>query len=711
MGCGKICKAKKKAAEAQKKADRSKKDAENKKNEALEKARSEAKDGKNSVISIEYYTVEVITIGKFLGVDSKQNALSIRDMVNLFHVAQRSPEIMASAVAKGLIQPLLGFFDFYNAFSKAIAIFQALKPGVKILMQIGDIITFNWSAFGELIGDIVQMLAQLMLGFAPMLIEMLKNIFLNIPLYTKKIPKKQKIRIQGLLVLKNIKIKEDITNAIIDYTPQAPFCATKMTRTCPDILESVTNIKTIEINMNISLESYVQNSPFPSLEDLTDVNVLDENIIVYMTKGMKCTERDVLKKIIKASKQESISVVSLPEIATSTPEEKQSLGQALDGLLTAYEKTEAAITEELLRQNFVVSQQLPKEEKERFSDNMLSEELSRNVIKELRKVLVTVLKKYNKTNGSIHPKIDICRLLTYELKKEVDKKLKRIEDKRQDLITLNVTKELIESNKLQIFDNLIKSFSNVGFDPQKITLDNSMTDEIENDFSNLKNNINLNNNTTISNTTVNNTNDMLDLRDLIVSNSNTDVNDENIVPDTSLGFSDDVCRNIEGFKKELVLEIENKMRKSSINTSDTFLPSYANKKKIADMVDLFYDKIVTELILMVKKIILEQAIPCKSCRPCEKMVEDLVFLTETKIDGQKDKIIDNVNQFVLDDNLDWTITDAASIVEKKQQLIDVSTNSINKNIGVINLYDVFILKLKKEEAAIIDTIARFIKSS
>jgi len=711
MGCGKICKAKKKAKNAKKQADKAKYDAVKQQNEAMREAQKAARNGTTSVVTIKSYTIEVVTIGKFLGVDSKKNALSIRDMINLFNVARKSPEIMASAVAKNLIGPLLGFFDFYAEFTKLIRIFQQVKPWIKIAMQIGDIVTFNFAAVGELLSDVAQMLAQLMLGFAPLLIELLKNIFLSIPLYINKIPKEQKIRIQGLLALKHIEIREEITNAIKDYKGKKPFCTGRATPSCPEIITTAENIKAAENEINLNIESYTQHAPFPPLESLTDVTALRTNITEYMKKGMKCTERDVLKNIVKASKRKNIPVSVLPGIEENTPEEKLALGQAVDGLQTAYEKTEAAIAEELLRQNFAVSQILPEEENERYSNIMLAEVLANNSIAELRKVIVSLFKKFNNTNGTIYPRVDLCRIITYELNKEAKKKLKKIEKGRQDIITLTVTTELMQSNKIQIIDNVIKSLSGIGFDSSSYSLDNSITDQLNNDFNNLKNNMKNDNVNDINNAVVNNTNDMLDLRDLIMSNINNNVNDENIVPDPNQGLSDSVSSNLEQFKSELVLSVENNMRKTYINMGENSLPSYTDKKKVNDMVKVFYSAIIDEIVGLLKNLVLESAIPCKACRPSEKMVEDLIAFSDKRLNEQKDAIIKNSEEKILDASLDWTITDANSVAEKKQQLIDMQEAGIDENIGSVNLYDIFILKLRQEEEAILDNVSKFIRSS
>jgi len=713
MGCGKICQAKKAAAKGQRQADQAKRDA-NKQVKAAEKQAAAARAG-GSVspydLTVTNYTVEVITIGKFLGIDSKRNALSIREMMALLQTAARSPQILSSAVAKSLIQPITVAMGLYVGFDWARKAFLVVKPILKIAQQINDIFTFNFSALGVMLNDILQMVLQFALGLFPFLIELLKNIFLNIPLYTKILTSQQTIRISGMLTMAQISMRERISNVIDNFKVEKPYCAPGSI-TCPEITEPQEEMYSIADEINTNIEAYVQHDPIPELENLTDVNTLHYWTEKYMIAGMNCARKECLNQVVDASMEEEINVLDIPGFQNETVDNKKNMKLMVDGLLVVSQKTEAAIAEELLRKQFSVSQLLPEEQNERYGDTLLASAMADNVVAELRVVINAVFNGFNNSDGSVYPQVDLCFLVTYELNNEVRKKLDIVEEERQYIIVVTVAEDLLQNNKIQVFDNIIQSLENVGFNPDDITLNDCMSIGINNDFNTMKTNIVNDNNTKINNdVTVVDTPTMIALRNEIYADTVAAINDELIIPDSTCGFADDVCRNINKFKANLVLEIQHYMEGTSINISNSDVPDYVDTKELKDSVDMFNDEIVKQLMDIVRAIILESVLPCEACRPCEDMNQDLVAYAADKIEKIKDEMIRNADVFILDETLDWTVTDGASAIVKKQQLIDVALAAVSENAGVVDMYYVFIHKLKIEEKAIIDNIMSTIKNS
>jgi len=707
MGCGKICRAKKAAKNAKKDAAIQQQAADKQAADAKKQADQLASTTGNQQpynVSIFSYTVEVITIGKFLGIDNKKNSISIRDMTVLLQSAKRSPEIIANAAAKNLITPILVAMGAYKAIDWARTfVYRIVKPGIKIAMQINDIVTFNFAALGELVSDVAQMIVQIILKFAPLLVEILKNLFLSIPLYVKIITNKQSLKMQTMIALSTISIKDRVSKSIEDFS--------LVDLRCPEAIAACDKLKITGNEMTSILSTYVQDDPLFELEDLTDVNQLRIDLSDFIVKGLDCARKNALQGAIAEVNKESINILEIPDMANETVENKKNMKDMMEGLLTVTKKTELAVYEELLRKNFVASQEIPTEEEERFSDILLAEAAADNIILVMRIDIKLGQEAFNKTDGSIHPSVDICTPCRNELNKETEKKLKIVENQRQDIISISIVEDLVQANKIQIFDNIIKSLNNVNYNLNVIDLQDCMSENINNDFNAMKTNIINSNFTTIDNAVITDTAEMILLRDQVYSDTIQAINDELITADDSCGFGDSVCENLTAFKSDLVHQIEDNMNKTTINVATAEMPDYADKYAITEMLKKFSSAINEELMVVIRAIILESVLPCKACRPCENLREDLVAHATEWIDKIKDEMIRNSGVYILDPSLDWTITDANSIIEKKQQLVEAAGTAVLTNAGVVDMYDAFVYRLKLEENEIISNIMSVIKNS
>ena len=711
MGCNKICKAKKKAkkaeAAAKKQANAANAEAAAAKKQADAAKASAKASGKNlsQTITITSYSTEVVTIAKYLGIDKKRNALSIREMQVLLQTASRSPQILASAAAKNLIKPISTALGAYQVLDAVRVGWLVVKPIVKLAQQINDVATCNYAAVGEMIADIGQFILQILIGFAPMLIELLKNLFLNIPLYTKTITKEQSIRIQNLILLSQLSVRQRISDS---------FSSFKITGfSCPTTVNALAAIRVVEAAINNAIQNYQQNDPIPTLEDLTDVPVLRQKIIDYIIAGLECARKKILQSAIEEVNKEEIDILQIPDVANSSPTDKKSMKEMMEGLLTVTKKVELAEAEELLRRNFSASQQSPTEEGEVFADSTLAEAAADTIIQRLRDMLVFLIKSFNTGDGITHPSLDLNSPLSDVLGEEIKKNISKVEDTREDIITLNIVEEIMQSNKIQILRNVVASLKNISFSPSNYILDDCISININNDFNLLRANTISTNYTTIDEYDVQNTGDMADLKNLIHTNTVQAINDELILIRDTCGFVDQVCDSVIKFKSDLVLMVEENLNKTAINVAIADVPDYISPLKLTKMVKLFNTEINKEIGLAARTIVLEDILPCKSCKPCEQIKAELEKYALKRIEEIKDELIRNAGVYILDVTQDWSIDEgnlAVSVAERKNQLIELETTAINMKAGIVDLYDTFIYRLKMEEKELLNSINAIVKN-
>src|SRR6056297_1071729 len=156
MGCGKICKAKKKAKKAKRQAA-----AANRKADA-------ARRSKPTIPGVPQATgtsVEVTTVADVLGVGTKYQALTPYEAIQVLGQGRRNSQVMNSA-ARGLVGPIQAAFGVYLGVKVAQAVPKVVKPIVKMASQIGDLF-FNFAAIGELIADIAILVLTIFVGLAP----------------------------------------------------------------------------------------------------------------------------------------------------------------------------------------------------------------------------------------------------------------------------------------------------------------------------------------------------------------------------------------------------------------------------------------------------------------------------------------------------------------------------------------------------------------
>jgi len=711
MGCNSICKAKKKAKKAKKQAAEEERKADAsiaaaKKQAAAAKATSGALAGKSKTYSVKSYSVETITVAKYLGIDNQKNALSIREMERLLKTARRSPTIVANSVAKSLIKPVSKAIGVYKYLDYGRKAFLIAKPAVKVASQINDIAVCNFMAIGELIADIAQLVLQVLIGFAPYLIELLKNILLNIPLYTKVITNEQSIVITNLIVTTKVNI-ENVTKEVL-----VNFEVSK--QRCPDVLDALAAIRAVEGSINSSIQSYTQGNPIPVLEDLADVVALRDIIIEYIIAGLGCGKKTVVQDIIAEVNKEEMDVLSIPDMANADVEDKQAMKAMLDGMLEMNKKVAVAETEELLRRQFAVSQSIPTADNERFADFGLAEAAADNVIQALRNMLVFNLTAYNKTDGSVFPKLDIEAASELELNREISKKVNNVAGSIEDITTIAVVEELIQSNKIQILQNVIYSIDNVGFDTTKVVLDDCVSFNINSDFGLLRVSTKEANAIAVAAEVIDSTSEMIAFKDQIYADTKQMIIDELIEVRDTCGFAEQLCNMLHWFKSELSLNIKKNLDETSLNIAAADVPDYIDPLKLTEMVKLFNGEINKEIADAAKTIIHESIIPCKACKPCEQIKDELYFIATGKIEKIKDEMIRNAGVFIDNDGLDWTITQdgtkAQSIIDKKAQLTEAYVTAIDTKAGSVNLIDEFIIRLKAEEADLVASIKVIIKN-
>ncbi len=720
MGCNKICQAKKEADAAKKTAASSAASAQAQAAAAKKRAdAAKATSSSSGKATITSYSSEVITVGKFLGIDGKQNALSINEMNNYLKLASRSPQVLANATAKNLITPISVAFGAYQVLDVGRKVFLIVKPAVKIAQQLNDVATLNFAAIAEMIQDIAQTILQLLIGFAPMLIELLKNIFLNIPLYTKTVTEEQSIAMEQLLSFAQINIKENISGILTgeesDLSLSSASEYNTSTLNCPNVVNALTVIQIVEDEINSILASYVAGQPFWTLElvlneftgeDYETVDGLKEIIVDYIIASLDCTRKKMLKGIISKIDSESIDILQIPDVSILENKDKLVIKEMMEGLLTVVKKIEIAEIEELLRRNLSASQLRPESEQEQYFDTKLAEAIADNVIKYLRELL-----KFAQLSGSA-PTISLKQATNDALGKELKKAFSRIEETRQDIITVSVAEELVQSNKIQIFDNIINSLSGIQFKSSDVELETCAVDLVNTQFDDLNDSIEINTSATIAGTSVTSLSEMESLVNAIYNQIINAIADETFDPANDLTCGTDVslCQALETFKKNLVNNISENLVNTGLNIATAEFPDYVDKFSLNKMLKVFSTEINNELSEVVKLIVMDTILPCKSCKPCEQLKLDIINYMNKIIDKIKNEKIRIANEVINDETLDWD-SEEADWSDKKAELEALVTTTVDTNAGQVSILDEVVRRLRMEETELIQSIKDAIKST
>lgn len=331
MGCDDICQAKKKAADAQKQADEA--------TAKGEKMKADANGKAGSYTATVLDPNNMITVGKVLKIDKIQGALDYSQLFGALSKAQANSLIMANAVAKTLILPLQGFIVAWKVVQIAEMVVQIAQPILKIAAMVMDVVMFNFASIAQLVGEIIVLLGRLALMFTPMLIELLKNILFNIPLYW------------GTMDIK------------IVWKAQALVASQSKT------MSKKFSIAARKLNVSNSIKkANARNDKIIAMGG-TPAQKLDTSIFHQPTKPSKDAVKENLANLISMCKDD-ITETATNEILNNVPidltdimsdisdDEKEKAGKFLGELIDATKKIEILQSGALLDNTFAVSEEI-----------------------------------------------------------------------------------------------------------------------------------------------------------------------------------------------------------------------------------------------------------------------------------------------------------------------------------------------------------------
>lgn len=685
MGCDKICQAKKEAAKAQAEAD---------------KAMNAAPPAGPKIPGIAYPTgtaVKIITVGHVLGVHEKKNALTPLEMFALLGVARGNTQVTANNTAKDLITPIQVAFGVYAGLIISQVAISIVKPAVKIAVQINGIIVFNFAMLPELIADIALLILMIFVGLAPIFLSLLKNIFLSIPLDVGIMTTYQIDQLKTLIALSKITIKSSFMTVVLKLKA---FNAIKIAND-KAILKASLGGTIAEI---ISYAAYTtainnfvnSNSPPYLLSDIINVEVLRQQFIKDFIKGMNSCKEIILEELSALLKEQEVDILNVDGMSTFDLENKNKAKNVANGLFDATKKIELLQSGEILKRQFSTSGALPSNDGQIFDDNDLAEAAADNMIKKLEKLPA-----------------DVDEIFLMVFNDEVEKKKAKTLEIREDIAAIELAQELILQNKNSFISSMVDKIDEIRLDKLEIIgIDPCYEQSVTNDFTILKSITEIEQFLSIENFVVTNTVDMISLKDTVFNETKQSIIDKLIVVDPACqtSFGESICNTINVFKRVLYSKIKISIEGGTIPVDNLEIPIGIDKFELKKMMDILLTEIKKKLVKQGMDIIIEEVLPCKSCKPCEDMIVDMnIFISKT-IQKAKDNMILNVTNFIINTGHDWTITDSNSIVAQKNYLKNQLSTALQKPSGELQLIDDMMFRLELEEKELIKNVKTSLKA-
>ena len=695
MGCNKICQAKKKAKKAEKQAAAASRQA---RAAAAQAAKAQGAAGASVSSSL-------ITVATLLDVEHKWKALDPNEMRALIKQGNRIPKIAKNGQVRtvaGSLNTQLWIKDKQKYLMTGIAIARMVA---KVAAQINDVI-FNFASIAELIADIAVLLLKIAFWILALMISIYAQMYFTAILGTKILTKFQMKRLKKLVDFSKIKISGVFNQVLVDTTPLSAIQdfndkeAIKLTLN-PDSYEP----NTIDFNgLSNDIAIAMDNSSAPfTLEGLGfDEDQIKEDFIEAFEDGFDAMKNLVLDNLAEALDDPIFDVAITDidaDVASMDADKKVQIKNLTDDFVEANKKIEILQAGELLDQKFSVSGFEPTEEGQVFDDNDLAVAAAEKMIVDLKKRIE------NAVDGQ---RIDAQEVFLLVFTDEVNKKKNQSIELNDNLLAANFAAEIIIENKFDFVNSMVDSVAKINLDNSGcVVLDPCYEAAISNQFTDLKTTTQTQQTAFINASTVNTTQDMITLRDSVYANVQQAVNDAIITvdPDCQQAFGESVCKAIECFKSRLYGEIKTSVESGSLSINDVEVPDGISKYELKKMLDIFLVEIKKKLIAQAYDIIVQEVLPCKSCKPCEDMVADMGIYTSKSIQKSKENIIKHVQgQIINNTSLDWTITDAQSIIDKKNLLISNLNMALLRDAGELALVDDMLFRLKAEEKELIKNI-------
>jgi len=696
MGCGKICKAKKKAKKAKKQAA-----AANRKADA-------ARRSKPTIPGVPQATgtsVEVTTVADVLGVGTKYQALTPYEAIQVLGQGRRNSQVMNSA-ARGLVGPIQAAFGVYLGVKVAQAVPKVVKPIVKMASQIGDLF-FNFAAIGELIADIAILVLTIFVGLAPIFLSLLRNLFFNIPVDIGILTEYQMTRLKELVQFAKIEIKAAFQTAVLDINAASVVDEyNRKQQQKSDLGGGAVPPELIDFTgLSDAINTAIQNATPPFTLDDFGIDP-KEDFISAFENGMNACREQILENLGESLKGQKINILQIPDVATFDKENKLKAKNVAKGLNDASKRIEVLQAGEVLKRQFTVSGQTPTEEQQVFDDNDLAVAAAELMIKKLEDQVAAA--SAEKESSGLNRTVDADRAFLEVFNDEVEKKKGKTVEVREDLEALNLAQDIILGNKNQFVASMINVVKKINLDNTGcVNLDPCYENTISTQFSDLKSTTQTQQTAFINDYTVNDTTDMINLKDSVYANVQQSVNDANITVDPSCqeSFGQSVCDAIDCFKSKLFAQVKVAIENGSVSIDGTSIPSGINKYELKKMLDYLLKEVKKKLLDQARDVIVEEVVPCKACKPCEEMIADIGIYVNRAKEKSKDNIIKHVEgQIINNTNLDWTITDSQSITNKKNQLISHLNMALLRDAGELQLVDDMLFRLKAEEKELIKNV-------
>lgn len=670
MGCGQVCQAKKAAAAAAASAAAADRDAA-KARAAADSASTGSSSASSTLVEIEGTVTTVTTVAMVLGVAASAGALIPSELFPLLGIA-RSNQLIAKSRAGGLITPVQVAVGVYMGLTIAQKVFNIVMPAVKMAAEICGIILLNFALLPQLLADIGLIILAITVGLAPILLNKAKNILMAIPVDINTVTTKQLIQTKTLIKSSQKDMKKAFTSSVSKIT------APNMDHVC--------------ITHQDEINNYIQTHDAPYiLSSMTNVDDLREHFITDFENGLSICKEAIIDMLVKELKSETINVLDIDDVDIQDVESKTKTKEFVDGMMNAEKKLQILQDGEILRRQFSVSGYVPTQDDEIFDDNDLSVAAANAMIANIEIELNKLSERGIK--GTINVK-NCCMTIMEE---EVKKKKEATIAAREEIDYIDLVQELILENKNSFISSMENNLVGVNL-LESISLDPKYEAAIENAFTVLKSN--MDQTTTINNAAVIDTPSMIALRDLVVSNLNQAVNNLVITvnTDTSIDFEKSVCDSRDIFKSNLFSTIKESINKSEITLSS--IPNYVDPYEFNKVVGLFMDELKKKLIEQTVKLLIDESLPCKSCKPCYDMTVSLTISAANSIQKFKDIMKERAN-IISSTPHDWTITGAQSIIDQKSYLIGLINNFLSQPNGDLNLTNEMVYALQAEQKEIL----------
>jgi predicted nucleic acid-binding Zn-ribbon protein len=453
------------------------------------------------------------------------------------------------------------------------------------------------------------------------------------------------------------------------------------------------NDELLEINSLENMANEILNkieNEEPYEEELADLEMIMSDVFERSLENCK----EIILKEVETDTQKKIT--DIEDVMYFDKEEKEILSKTLDSYLDFNSQLEMTENVSLLNQKFTACFDC---ERRRKGEDLTEEEMFGNELAEAMSEKVSKLVIKGKGFKEAFLKV---------LKSEIDKKKKETIRTKDDIIAIDYLRNNLDKKSYLIKEDIINKVRRIKLDHKEIlAIDYEYINEVKSELINTRN-INVDELITYTeNQTIQTDVDFDNLVDYIKNELNDlyDFDVESIDHDIYLNFKDSVCLSIERFKKHFYNKIENPfINNNGITLKDYDLnpPEYIeNRTELIRIFRMYINEIKLRLLSNVKEIVEENIVPCKSCRPCDNMVNDIDDYISKKIKSITDYFKKDFNRKIFN-------VYEMNIEDRKEEVINILNAKKDGDIS-FDVYSFLKNKINKEESELLKTIMDYIK--